>query len=141
MSADGSITLFWGDAEYKFRITIGQFRDLQEAVNGRRIALGAVPIGPATLLNTIKANDGWPDDMRDVLRLGLIGAGMAPLEANRKMVRHFDSSPLFEHGKAAFLVLLSALVGPPDDLLAKKKTTTETTSPSSSQSSTGQALQ
>jgi hypothetical protein len=141
MSADGSITMFWADQEYQFRLAIGQFRELQEAVNGRRIAIGAPTVGPATLLNLFKNNDAWPDDVRDVIRLGHIGAGMPPQVAFRKMASHFDNSPLLEHMKPAYMIILSALVGPLDDQLSKKKTVTTETSPSSSPPSTEQALQ
>ena len=41
MSADGSITLPWGDGDHVFRLAIGGFRELQEKVNGRRVAIGA----------------------------------------------------------------------------------------------------
>ena len=93
MSADGSISLIWGDGEHVFRLAIGQFRELQEKVNGRRLALGGQMVGPMSLLNQLRANDAWPDDIRDVLRLGLIGGGMKPPEAHRMLVSYFDANP------------------------------------------------
>jgi hypothetical protein len=143
MSADGSITLVWGDGEQKFRFAIGQFRELQEKVNQRRVAVGALPAGPMMLLNQLRANDAWPDDVRDVLRLGLIGGGAKPAEAHRLMSNYFDNSPPLEHMQPAFLVLLAGLAGAPGEPLdGKKKTETEMpANRSGSDDSTAPALQ
>lgn len=143
MSADGSVTLVWGDGENKFRYAIGQFRELQEKVNQRRLAIGAPLVGPMSLLNLLRTNDAWPDDVRDVLRIGLTGAGMTIAAAHVKLVRYFDSTPPLEHMVPAFTVLLAGLAGAPEDeVSSKKKTSTKTsTPPSNSPSSTGPALQ
>lgn len=143
MSADGSITLVWGDGEQTFRFAIGQFRELQEKVNARRIAIGAPMVGPMSLLNLLRANDAWPDDIRDVLRIGLNGGGMKPAESHRLMTHYFDPVPPLENMKPAFMVLLAGLAGAPGEALdSKKKTSPETsTSPSSSGASTAPALQ
>lgn len=138
MSADGSITLVWGDGEQTFRLAIGQFRELQEKVNGRRLAIGAPMIGPMTFVRLLQANDAWPDDIRDVLRIGLVGGGMKPNEANRLMTHYFDPVPPLENMKPAFTVLLAGLAGAPGETdESKKKTATKMTkAPSSSQEST-----
>jgi hypothetical protein len=145
MSADGSITLVWGDGENKFRFGIGQFRELQDCVNQRRLAIGAPLVGPMSLLNLLKASDAWPDDVRDVLRIGMVGGGAPIVTVARKLAAHFDNSPPLEHMLPAFTVLLAGLAGAPGDQLpAKKKITrkTKTSTPqSSSPDSTGPALQ
>jgi hypothetical protein len=128
MSADGSITLIWGDGENKFRFAIGQFRELQEKINTRRVAIGAPVVGPMTVLAALRTNDAWPDDVRDVLRIGLVGAGMSTQEAHRKLVMYFDGRPLLENVLAASAVLLAGLVGDPtdeEDLKKKKETPSE----------------
>lgn len=134
MSADGSLTLFWGDGEQQFRFAIGQWRELQEKVNGRRVAIGAPAIGPTTLLNAFRAKDAWPDDIRDVLRIGLVGGGLTPQKAHALLSHFFDGKPPFEHMQPAFLVLFAGLVGVPSDPVAKKKPRTRT-GPSSQSSS------
>lgn len=140
MSADGSIELVWADAPRRFRIAIGEFRGLQDSVNARRVAIDAQPIGPSALLHALRTNNAWPDDVRDVLKAGLIGGGIAYPAAQKLLTRHFDNKPLIEHTKAAFLILLAALVGVPDDEPSKKKTetpvTTEKMDQSNSQPST-----
>lgn len=140
MSADGSVTLFWGDAEHRFRMAIGQFRELQENVNKRRLAIGAPPIGPMALLNSLRANDAWPDDVRDILRLGLNGGGMEPRETHRLLGHYFDGKPPLSNMRPAFVVLFAGLAGDPGDVAAdtgaaKKKTETKT-NPSASVKST-----
>lgn len=134
MSGDGSITLAWGDGEHVFRLAIGQFRELQERVNQRRVAIGAPPVGPKTLLDALRLNDAWPDDVRDVIRLGLVGGGMTQADVIRAMVNHFDTTGPLQHMPAAFAILLAGLVGDPTDPVgSKKKTeTTEATGPSAS---------
>lgn len=144
MSADGSITLVWGDGEHLFRFAIGQFRELQENVNRRRIAIGAPMVGPMSLVRLLQANDAWPDDIRDVLRIGLVGGGMKPPDAHRLMVHYFDAVPPLENMKPAFTVLLAGLAGAPGEEDSKKKTRRRTktkTPPSPSPESTEPALQ
>ncbi len=123
--SDGAIDLVWGRGLQHFRIGIAEFRMLQDTVNRRRLGLGAPLVGPMDLLNALRANNAWPDDIRDVLRLGLIGGGMKPPEAHSEMVHYFDRSPPLEHMKTAMVVLLAGLAGAPgDDDAAKKKTAT-----------------
>lgn len=144
MSSDAKVTIFWGDGDNDFRFGIGQFRELQQKVNGRRQEIGAPLIGPMSLLNTLRTNDAWPDDVRDVLRIGLVGAGMDPKVAHQKLVTYFDKRPLLENMLPAFSVLFAGLVGDPAEGpdASKKKTEARTsTSPSPSESSTGPVLQ
>jgi hypothetical protein len=144
MSADGSIDLFFGDAIHVFRFAIGQFRELQEKVNMRRLAIGAPLVGPMTLLKSLQANDAWPDDIRDVLRIGLNGGGMSQSDTHRLLVNHFDTTPPLTHMRTAHVALLAGLVGGiGDDVGSKKKPQTETATPhpSPSPGSTATALQ
>lgn len=138
MSADGSVELMWAGENRRFRIGIGEFRGLQESVNSRRVLISATPVGPAALLQMLRTNDAWPDDVRDVLKAGLVGGGVTVTEASRLLIRQFDGKPLLEHTKTAFLILLAGLVGVPEDEPESKKktTTTDETNQSDSPSST-----
>jgi Phage tail tube protein, GTA-gp10 len=138
MSADGSVTIeIWGDGENKFRFAIGQWRELQERVNGRRIAMGLPPTGPLSLMKDLEKGDCWPDDIRDILRIGLVGAGMSVQEAHRKLVLYFDTTPPYQHNEPALVVLAAGLLGARGDKMDDSKKKTETpTSPSSSPTST-----
>lgn len=121
----GSIELIWGSGPQIFRFGLGQFRTLQENVNRRRLAIGAPLLGPMDLVEALRAKNVWPDDLRDILRIGLIGGGLSPRDAHLEMAQSFDDTPPLEHVKPALAVLLSGLIGPPvavDDDEAKKKT-------------------
>ncbi|MGJ4888957.1 gene transfer agent family protein [Bradyrhizobium sp. HKCCYLRH3099] len=147
MSADGGISLFWGDDEHRFRLGIGQFRELQECVNLRRIKLGAPIVGPMSLLNALRTSDAWPDDVRDIIRLGLVGGGAEPKEAHRLLRTYFDDVdryPPLTHMRPAFLILTAGFTGPiegssDDDAKKKPMTAPTPTPPSTSDGSTAPA--
>jgi hypothetical protein len=126
------IELNWGSGLQTFKFGLGQFRALQENVNRRRLAIGAPLLGPMDLVEALKAKNVWPDDLRDILRLGLVGGGMQARDANIEMAQSFDDTPVVEHMKPALAVLLAGLVGPPVAVSphdAKKKTMTANPAP------------
>lgn len=121
MSADGSVTLAWAGEERQFRLALGQLRELQENVNRWRAAIGAPVIGPSSLLRLVTEGDAWPSDVREVIRLGLIGGGMKIDQVPALIKRYVDERPLLESTKVAQAILLVALVGVPDDPVGKKR--------------------
>jgi hypothetical protein len=110
MSVDGSVMIEWGGEEYKFRLAIGEMRELYEAVNRPRLSIGAPIIGPVDLLNTLQGGNGWPDTVREIIRLGLIGGGMKGDRA-LVLIKRFVEPPgmLLSAEVIAYRVLLSAL--------------------------------
>jgi len=66
MARDGSINLSWGDGEHRFRLPIGQLRELEEKCNA-----GLFEIFDRLRLRTCRIGD-----IRETLRLGLIGGGI-----------------------------------------------------------------
>lgn len=121
MSADGSITLSWGGEDRKFRLALGQLRELQENVNKWRAAINAPLIGPAGLMRQLSEADAWPGDVREIIRLGLIGAKEIPIGEVPALIRRYvDERPLAESTSIAHAVLLAAIVGVPDDPVGKK---------------------
>lgn len=119
MSRDGSITLTWGDGEHRFRLPIGQLRELQEKCGA----------GPPEILHRLATARWRVDDIRETLRLGLIGGGMGPVEALRLMQNYVDppERPWLENAPMAQAVLMAAMVGVPDEEpveTVKKKTET-----------------
>jgi hypothetical protein len=120
MSADGSIELMWGDDTYTFRLGIGELKKLQAFINRPRAEIGAPLVGPQSLLAMIEARDAWPQEVREILRLGLIGGGMKDGPDLRLVLnRHFDEEAPFASYKPAFYVLAAALVGVKDDPVGK----------------------
>jgi hypothetical protein len=135
MSADGSVTLQWADGEHVFRLAIGQMRELAETVNKPRLEMGWPIIGPYALWMLTLQSDAWPHDVREILRLGLIGGGTKPFEALALVKRYVEERPLLENMLAAATVMQSALAGVKDDPvgkpLAEKATPTASSSPPS----------
>ena len=101
MSRDASVTLVFGDGEHLFRLPIGQIRELQEKTRA----------GPAHLLARLQSGEWFVDDIRETIRLGLIGGGAAPSEAYRLTVAYVDGRPLLEAVPVALGVLIACLVG------------------------------
>jgi Phage tail tube protein, GTA-gp10 len=120
MSAeDGSVSLAFGDGEYCFRIALGQWRELQEAVNKPRLEIGEPVIGPMALFTAIMSGNAWPYDMREVIRLGLIGGGAKPDRALVMVKQYVEARPPFQSLPIARTILQYAMFGPPDDPAGK----------------------
>lgn len=111
MSRGGEIELEWGGSEYRFRLAIGQLRELQDKTNA----------GPMELLRRLMDGRWRIDDAREVLRLGLIGGGAKVDEAARLVRVHFDEYgyPPVYHVGIAQAVLGAALFGPEDEPVGK----------------------
>lgn len=142
---DGSVTLSWGDGEYRFRLAFGQWAELQEAVNRSRVALGAPMIGPAELLQAMIRGNAWPAEVREVLRLGLIGGGMKSDRALVLIKRHVEGAAWAHSLAVAGSVLARSMFGPPDDTAGKETPPADAETTAADQSSfpasMGSALQ
>jgi Phage tail tube protein, GTA-gp10 len=143
---DGTVNLAFGDGEYPFRIALGQWRELQELVNKPRLEIGEPPIGPMSLLKALMTGDAWPHEVREVIRLGLIGGGMKTDRALVMVKRYVEGRPLFQSLPDARTILQVAMFGPPDDPAGKAPApvdpeTPATTNGSGSDNSMGSALQ
>lgn len=110
MSANGAITTKWADGEYTFRLAIGQLRELQEKCD----------CGPPEILARLAAQRWRIDDLRETIRLGLIGGGTTPVAALKLVERYVDDRPLLESVTVASSILLAALVGADDDPVGKE---------------------
>lgn len=129
MSGSAKVSFAWGDGEHTFRLAIGQLRELQEKCNA----------GPAEILARLSGATWRVDDLRETIRLGLIGGGKSPTDAHLLVVRYVDAVPLFDSVAPAQAILMAALVGAPGDQPGKPKagkTTRKATGASSSRPST-----
>ena len=143
---DGSVTLQFGGQEHPFRIAFGQWRELQESINKPRLEIGEPPIGPMGLLRALLDGNAWPNDVREVIRLGLIGGGMKYDRALVLIKRHVEARPYYEAMPTARTILQVAMFGPPDDPAGKEMTpappeTSANSDPSGSLNSTDTVLQ
>lgn len=109
MSRSGGVDITWGDGEHKFRLAIGQLRDLEEKTK----------VGPFELFEKLRLNRWRVDDLAHVLRVGLVGGGMSAPAAVDLVTRHIDEWPLVESALVAQAVLLAALVGSEADPAGK----------------------
>lgn len=104
MSRDGSVSFKWADGRHTFRLGIGEMRELQEKVDA----------GPAWLLDRIRVGNWRIDDLRETIRLGLIGGGAEPLDALKLVERYVDKPPYARHVSPTIVILSAALFGAPD---------------------------
>ncbi|ESZ76296.1 gene transfer agent family protein [Mesorhizobium sp. L103C105A0] len=95
---------FFGDSVKRFDLHANGFDQLIE-LNEK---LGE---GPLVTFRRIYSGQWRVQDIREVLRLGLIGGGTTPAEAHKLMTRYFERSPLGEHAALALAVMSAAIVG------------------------------
>lgn len=111
MSRDGKITLDWADGTHTFRLGIAQIEELQEKTD----------CGPYFLLNRINSGTWRVADLRETIRLGLIGGGLTPAEALPLVRWNVEGRPLMESVAPARAILMAALMGAPDGEKTGKK--------------------
>ncbi len=109
MARNAKIRAFFGDGDHDFALLIGQCVELQELTD---CGLGEM----LTRVERLRVKD-----MKEVLRLGLIGAGMPKEEAFRKVERHVVAGELGVCGALAFRVVAAAITGAEDEPLGEEK--------------------
>lgn len=114
----GKIELEWADlggagagGKHVFRLPIAQLEELQEKCDA----------GPQQILRRLYDGAWRTYDVRETLRLGLIGGGMASLDAAKMVERYAGDGNLLENVIIAQAVLAAALAGVPDEPLKKKR--------------------
>lgn len=111
MSRDASITLDFADGTYKFRLAWGQLAELQENCDA----------GPYVILERLQNRSWRLNDIRENIRLGLIGGGMDPVSALKLVKRYVEDRPLLENVKLAQAILTVALIGAPEEEVGEPK--------------------
>lgn len=105
MARDGAVTLDWGDGEYHFRLAWGELASLQEACDA----------GPYVILERLQNNTWRLNDIREVIRFGLIGGGTKPPEALRLVRAYVEARPPLENRITATAILTVGLMGAPEE--------------------------
>lgn len=112
MSRDGSIDVMFPDGEeYHCRLAWGQIIKLQEARNA----------GPFLIYMRLHGADWMAEDVREVIRLGLIGGGMEMGQAKKIVIDLVENLPLIRSLPVAQAIMKAAVVGPPDEEEIEKK--------------------
>lgn len=95
----------WPGGIHSMSLGLAQLEGLQRATDA----------GPEFLLNKIRLGQWTVGDLFEVLRWGLIGGGLDPVEAETLNKRLFGQQPLASFKVPAMEVLALALYGPSDD--------------------------
>lgn len=107
------ITLDWADGRYAFDLPLKSLRALQEKTGA----------GPALVLMRLQSGQWQVDDYRETLFQGLIGGGMAPLQARKKIEAYCDGRPASECLLTAQAVLSAFIAGAPEEKPGKGRAT------------------
>lgn len=106
-SRHGAIEIAFGDGEHSFRLGLAEIEELEEKCSrfaGRDVGIFTLARGLAPTVRETRFVY-----VREVLRLGLIGGGMKPVDALGLVSRYVDARPLDESRDAAYAVVLAAL--------------------------------
>lgn len=109
MSASARTTFGWADGTYTFRLPIAQLEELQDLVDA----------GPYEVWRRLTDGRWRVQDLRHVIRLGLIGGGLEPARALVLTQRYVEARPLVENVQPALAILSAALFGSEDDPVGK----------------------
>ena len=109
MSADGSVTLIWGDGEHRFRLGIGELRELEQK-------RGA---GSEVIMNRIFDGSYFIDDVRETMRMALIGGGLDATRALAKIGKYVGHGQIAENRQIAGAVIFHGIYGDKDDRVGK----------------------
>lgn len=109
---NGNIELSFGDGDHVFNVAkIGQALELEEKCGA----------GVSEILDRLRTNRWKLNDVRETIRLGLIGGGMTPVNALNLVKRYVDERPWGESLLIAQAIMIAAIIGVPGDLVGKTK--------------------
>lgn len=100
MSRHGAIEQPWADGTYTFRLGLDEIEELE-----RKRDLSIFEI-----VERLRVRRCRLQDISEVLRIGLIGGGTAPLNALALVKRYVDERPLDESRDIAYAIGLAALM-------------------------------
>lgn len=109
MSRNARIDLDWADGSYSFRLAWGQLAELQEKTDA----------GPYVVLQRLYGGTWRTEDIREVIRLGLIGGGLEPSAALKLVRTYVEERPPMENLMPAQAILSAAVIGAPEEKLGE----------------------
>jgi hypothetical protein len=102
MSRSAKITQDFGDGTYDFRLGIGGLEELDEKTQ----------VGPLVLLRRLESSEWRVREVREIIRIGLVGGGMEPTKALGLVKRYVDDVPEWpRNAMLAFTILAAAVSG------------------------------
>lgn len=119
MSRLAQVTVTWADDDYTFRLPIKQLIELQELCDA----------GPSFIMARLQQGAWTVQDVRETIRLGLIGGGMEPTQALKLVRSYVDDQPLLQNAIVAEAVISAAIVGVEEEEAPPGKPTATPESP------------
>jgi hypothetical protein len=111
MSANGTRTIVWAGGEDAFCLAkIGLILDLEEKCKA----------GIGVIAARLESGAYYLNDIRETIRLGLIGGGKTPDQAMAAVKNHVDGNPLGHCQLVAYEIVKAVIVGVPDDPVGAK---------------------
>lgn len=111
MSRDGRIDVLFAGDERTFRLAIDQLLALEEKCQ----------CGAAEILWRLQNQRWHVRDVRETIRLGLVGAGVDPKFALRLVDEHAGDGRLLDCVLTASYILMAALMGDPREKVGKEE--------------------
>lgn len=131
MSANGTRTIIWAGGEDVFCLAkVGLILELEEKCDA----------GIAAVMKRLVDNVWKLHDVREPIRLGLIGGGMDPEKAMAAVKRHVDDTPLTSSVLLAYQIISAVMVGVRDDHVGKGEAAEAATTASSTQTDASAGL-
>lgn len=116
MGRSAAIDLDWADGTFPFALRWGELAELQEKTDA----------GPYVVLHRLHSHQWRVEDISNVIRLGLIGGGMTPSEAIKKVRFYVEARPPLENHAFAIAILSAGLLGAPDEPVGEPQAPTPT---------------
>lgn len=130
MSAPGTVLIAWAGGEHEFCISkVGHILALERTCDA----------GLGVISARLETGQWRLNDIRETIRLGLIGAGMSPTDAMSLVQNFVDAGPLKHYVLVAYAILQAHIVGsiPEDDPVGKRKPGEAVAAPGSSTTTAG----
>lgn len=109
------VTVEIGEGEFECELRLGELEALQSKIG----------LGPEKILERIQNREWFTDEVRQIIRLGLIGGGMSQTEALALINRNIVPGYLLEYIPVAMTILYAALIGVEDDPPGESMAVTE----------------
>ncbi|WP_312529916.1 gene transfer agent family protein [Paracoccus sp. (in: a-proteobacteria)] len=99
----------WPGGEHSFRLGLVELESIQQETD----------CGPEWLLHKLNVGQWLASELVAVIRWGLIGGGMAPVDALKAVKKAFDFHDLISFKVPVQTILGAALFGPPYDAVGE----------------------
>lgn len=109
---NGTVTIDWANGEDQFCLTqVKHVLDLEDKCGA----------GVREVMRRLEEDRWRYNDVRETIRLGLIGGGTPPDKAMVVVRRHVDGQAMAPNVLVAYAVLQAALIGVPGDEVGKSE--------------------